>query len=210
MPKCTQVVIGAPLLLAVALRKWRDSDTVDSKCTGRQQEREFRNGGSFGTHRIYPQGIGPALSKKAWIIPQPLLHTWSITTFTEAALLFPTSQKSETVNNFSKEEKKQSLIMGLIFTVLQLRLPLGLILLEISTPLIMGTEFTKGEIPSVMKGAVRGREARGTIRWVENWEWIRGALEDEKWREISYFIQRKDRIDSEVEINNMWLGEESG
>lgn len=41
---------------------------------------------------------------------------WSGTAFTEVTLLFPTSQKSVTLNNFSKEEKKHSLIMGLIFS----------------------------------------------------------------------------------------------
>lgn len=44
------------------------------------------------------------------------LHTWSTTISTEAVLLFPTSQKPVTPNSFSKEEKKQSLIMGPIFS----------------------------------------------------------------------------------------------
>lgn len=60
--------------------------------------------------------------------------------------MLPTSQKPVPLSNFSKEQKRHSLITGLIFTVLQLGLPLGPVLLEISAPLAMGTELTEGDI----------------------------------------------------------------
>lgn len=52
-------------------------------------------------------------------------------------------------------EKAHSLIMGLMCTVLQLGLPLGPLLLELSAPLVMGAQSSPAEVGSV------GQEAEG-------------------------------------------------